>query len=274
MNDFQYTLDEVLLSVKGLNVSYDKPIIRDMSFEIRDIKRPGLTQGQKVGILAPSGMGKTTFFDRMAGLKPVDSGEILIGIDQKPVRAGMVGVVPQDYRLFEHLTVGESLTLAAGMREPNKKAATQKVLEILTDFNLADKMKSYPCELSGGQRQRVSIAEQLLSSKNFLLMDEPFSGLDILAKKIVADVIDRVSTRDDLNTTIFSTHDIDSAVMIADTIYILGRDHDVNGKPIPGARIQKTIDLIERNLAWHPDVEHRAGFAETVQEIKAIFPTL
>jgi ABC-type nitrate/sulfonate/bicarbonate transport system ATPase subunit len=135
-------------------------------------------------------------------------------------------------------------------------------------------MHSYPAELSGGQRQRVSIAEQLLSSKNFLLMDEPFSGLDILAKKIVGDVIDRVSARDELNTIIFSTHDIESAVMIADTILILGRDRDVNGQPVPGAHIQKEIDLIERNLAWHPDIENRPGFNETIAEIKAIFPTL
>lgn len=273
-SQFIYEKAETLLKVTGLNVSYNLPVLRDVNFEVKDIKRPGLTQGQKIALLAPSGMGKTQLFKRISGLEPPTSGEILIGPEQKPVRAGMVGVVPQNYLLFDHRTVGSSLMLAASMREPDRAKAKLRVDEVLEEFGLGDRRRAYPQELSGGQRQRVSIAEQLLSSNHFLLMDEPFSGLDVLMKKTVCDVINQVAARDELNTIIFSTHDIESAVMIADTILPLGRDHDASGAPIRGARIQEPIDLIERDLAWHDDVEHMPRFAETVAEIRALFPRL
>ena len=216
----------------------------------------------------------TTLFKRIAGLEPPSSGSVLVGTEQVPVKAGMVGLVPQNYLLFSHRTVGESLTIAASMREKDRAKAKAKVVAELEDFGLSDKWHAYPQQLSGGQRQRVSIAEQLLSSNHFVLMDEPFSGLDVLTKKKVCEIIDQVAARDDLNTIIFSTHDIESAVMIADTILPLGRDRDQNGHPIPGAHIKNPIDLIERGLAWHQDIEHMPGFAETVAEIKALFPTL
>lgn len=279
-SSFAYERGEPLLTVTNLNVSYDLPILRDLNFQITDLKRPGLTQGQKVALLAPSGMGKTQLFKRLAGLEPPSSGTILIGPEQKPVKAGMVGVVPQNYLLFDHHTVEGSLYLAAKMREKDSAKAKAKVLEVLEDFGLTSKRHAYPSELSGGQRQRVSIAEQLLSSNHFLLMDEPFSGLDIIMKKKVCDIIDTVASRDELNTIIFSTHDIESAVMIADTILILGRDtmqdqlHDDRTYKAAGAKLQKVIDLIDRDLAWHPNVESMPNFIPTVNEIKAIFSTL
>jgi polar amino acid transport system ATP-binding protein/sulfate transport system ATP-binding protein len=274
MNVFQYTKAEPLLTVSELCVSYTSPILKDVTFRIRDIKRPGLTQGQKVAVLAPSGTGKTQLFKRIAGLEPADSGTVLIGPEQQPTRAGLVGVVPQNYLLFEHRTVGGSLMLAAMMREKDRRKAKAKVTAVLEEFGLADKLNAYPTQLSGGQRQRISIAEQLLSSNHFLLMDEPFSGLDIIAKKIVCGVIDMLASRDELNTILFSTHDIESAVMVADTILVLGKDRDEAGRPIPGARIQREIDLIERGLAWHQDVEKEPAFVPTLNEIKALFGQL
>lgn len=270
-SSFAYERAEILLQVNNLCVNYDLPILKDVSFEVRDVRRPGLTQGQKIALLAPSGTGKTQLFKRLSGLEPASSGTVLISPQLIPVKAGMVGMVPQNYLLFEHRTIESSLMIAAGMREKNETLCKANVLAMLEDFGLSDKDSSYPKELSGGQRQRVSIAEQLLSSNHFLLMDEPFSGLDIIMKKKVCDIIDRVAARDELNTIIFSTHDIESAVMIADTVLILGRDRDVNGKPIPGAKIQHTIDLIDRDLAWHPDIEKMPVFASTVAEIKYIF---
>lgn len=274
MNDFQYSKAEILLKVEDLSVTYSSPILKGVNWEIRDIKRPGLTQGQKVALLAPSGLGKTQLFKRLSGLQPPTTGTIKIGVDQKPVRPGMVGMVPQDYRVFSHRTVEGNLMVAASMREPDKDKARAKVVELMERFNLTGRAKAWTQELSGGQKQRVSIAEQLLSSADFLLMDEPFSGLDIMAKKVVMDVIDGVASASELSTIIFSTHDIESAVMIADTIVILGRDRDPNGHPIPGAKIQCEIDLIDRNLAWHPDIEHQPEFFNTVNEIKGIFPRL
>ena len=271
---FAYTKDELLLKVDNLCVNYSLPILKGVSFEIRDIKRPGLTQGQKVALLAPSGMGKTQLFKRLAGLEPPSSGTVKIGAAQIPVQAGMVGVVPQNYLLFDHYTVMQSLMVAAGMRDKDPKHCRARCLDLLESFGLTGKADSYPGELSGGQRQRISIAEQLLSSNHFLLMDEPFSGLDILMKKVVCNVIDAVASRDELNTIIFSTHDVESAVMIADTILVLGRDRDEHQNIIPGAKIKTTIDLIDRDLAWHQDVEHEPAFVPTVAEIKSLFPHL
>lgn len=273
-SQYAYTRDETLLQVNSLSVNYSLPILRDVKFEIRDVKRPGLTQGQKVAILAPSGMGKTQLFKRLSGLLPPSSGHVLIGADRQPVRAGMVGMVPQNYLLFAHRTIGSSLNLAASMQERDTQMAKGKVLEILADFGLSDKVNAYPAELSGGQRQRASIAEQLLSSDHFLLMDEPFSGLDIMSKRKTCEIINRTAARDELNTIIFSTHDIESAVMIADTVLVLGRDKDTKGHPIPGAKVQREIDLIDRDLAWHEDVERMPNFAATVSEIKELFINL
>lgn len=271
-SSYTYAKAETLLKVDNLCVSYDVPILKGVSFEIKDIKRPGLTQGQKIALLAPSVMGKTQLFKRIAGLEPPTSGTVLIGPNQEPTKAGIVGVVPQNYLLFDHRTIGSSLIVAASMRHAGNEKA--RALEALNQFGLASKWNAYPCELSGGQRQRVSIAEQLLSSNHFLLMDEPFSGLDILMKKVVCDTINNVASRDELNTIIFSTHDVESAVMIADTIMILGRTRDERNQPVPGAYIQQTIDLIERDLAWHPDVEHMPSFTDTVKEIKNLFQGL
>lgn len=270
-----HVLGDCILHVAGLSVMYGPNIIlRDVTFQIRDIHRPGFTQGQKVALLAPSGMGKTQLFKRIAGLEAPSLGGVRVGKDMLPTKAGMVGMVPQNYLLFEHRTVKQSLMIAARMREADKNKAEQKVAELMLAFGLINYNDRYPSQLSGGQRQRVSIAEQLLSSNHFLLMDEPFSGLDIVSKKVVCDTIDSVAGRDELNTILFSTHDIESAVMVADTIMLLGRERDAQGQPIPGARIMHQINLIERGLAWQPEVDRLPAFASTVAEVKALFKTL
>lgn len=267
---FAYERADTLLKVDRLSVEYGPfTVLRDISFEIKDLKRPGMTQGQKVAVLAPSGTGKTQLFKRIAGLEKPTAGTVKIGVDQKPVQAGMVGVVPQNYLLFEHYTVMQTLMVAAGMCEKNPKAAQLKCNGLLDSFGLLDKKDCYPQQLSGGQRQRVSIAEQILSSNHFLLMDEPFSGLDIIKKRVVCNVIDAVAARDELNTIIFSTHDIESAVMVADTILLLGHQ-----KTLPGATLIKTIDMIDCGLAWHENVDKEPAFAPMVAEIKALFPAL
>ena len=124
-------------------------------------------------------------------------------------------------------------------------------------------------ELSGGQRQRIAIIQQLLCSNYFLLMDEPFSGLDLVAKRRVMDTIMTVSTANDLNTVIFTTHDLASAVSLADTIWVLGKEKDK-----PGSTIIKEIDLAAMGLAWAPDIEHNPLYWPTVLELKNLFMSM
>jgi NitT/TauT family transport system ATP-binding protein len=101
--------------LKAENVSVTKggvQILRDVNLEIKDIVRPDKVAGQVVGLLGPSGIGKTSLFRIMAGLEPPDTGRVLIGEEGKPVQRGMVGVVAQHYPLFAHRTVLGNLTVA------------------------------------------------------------------------------------------------------------------------------------------------------------------
>src|SRR5579862_7281517 len=176
-----YELKECILKVDHVSVKLGGlPILRDVNVEIRDIVRPGMNQGQVVALLAPSGMGKTTLFKALAGLDVPDEGQVLLGTSSQPVERGMVGVVAQNYPLFAHRTVAGNLAVASRQAGMSGSHAKDQSMELLTRFGLADQAHKYPVQLSGGQRQRVAIAQQFMCSEHFLLMDEPFSGLDLL----------------------------------------------------------------------------------------------
>src|ERR1700749_2530109 len=106
MQIFEYAKKETILKVDNLNLSYgDKKILTDVNFHIENVVRPGMSQGQIVSLLGRSGSGKTQIFKCLAGLKKPTSGTILIGQNLHPVKAGDVGVVPQNYILFNHRSV-------------------------------------------------------------------------------------------------------------------------------------------------------------------------
>ena len=100
-------------------------------------------------------------------------------------------------------------------------------------------------------------------------MDEPFSGLDLVAKRKVMDTIRTVSTANELNTVIFTTHDLESAVMLADTIWVIGAEKDKLG-----STIIKQIDLAAMGLAWEADIEHNSLYWPTVLELRNTFMNL
>jgi len=113
-SQFSYTRGEILLKVENVSLSFDDvSVLKDVSIEIKDIIRPDKTQGQIVALLAPSGMGKTQLFEIIAGLKPPTSGNVSIGTPLKPVIVGDIGVVAQNYPLFEQYTIEGNLTVAA-----------------------------------------------------------------------------------------------------------------------------------------------------------------
>ncbi|HEX2682689.1 MAG TPA: ATP-binding cassette domain-containing protein [Ferruginibacter sp.] len=259
-----FTKQEILLKATDVNLAYDgKQILRDINFEIKNIVRPGMLQGQVVSLIGRSGIGKTQLFKLLAGLQHPTSGEILIH-QNKPVKAGDMGIIFQNYYLFEWRTVHASLMLAA---KKNKALAGQEkemISQYAENFNLQDHLHKYPQQLSGGQRQRVSIIQQLLKGSDFLLLDEPFSGLDVLMLDKVTDLLLKVSLSDEFKTLIIVSHDIATSVAISDTVFILGEEP---GKP--GATIRKEIDLIERGLAWERNIAGRKEFMDTINEIKS-----
>jgi ABC-type nitrate/sulfonate/bicarbonate transport system ATPase subunit len=269
------TYGDTLLKIDHVGLSYDgNVILRDVNAEIRDIKREGRVQGQVVGFLGPSGIGKTQLFRIVAGLNHPTSGQVLVNSTLTPVKAGMVGVVPQDYPLFENRTIFSNLMLAARQMEKSYDAAHEKVLKYLKRLDMLDRSQLYPAQISGGQRQRIAIAQQLLCSEHFLLMDEPFSGLDVLMEAKVCELINEIACLDELNTIIVVTHDVTAAASVADHLWLMGRDHDAGGNVIPGARIQETYDLVERDMCWHPEITNSPKFLEFVREVKERFQTL
>src|SRR6267154_4300196 len=232
-----YTYGKTLLKIENVSLEYDgRPILTNVSAEIKDILRPDCTQGQVVGFLGPSGIGKTQLFRIIAGLNHPTSGQVLVNSTLTPVKAGMVGVVAQNYPLFENRTIFSNLLLAANQMEQRHEAAHEKVLKYLKRLDMLDQSQLYPAQISGGQRQRVAIAQQLLCSEHFLLMDEPFSGLDVVMEAKVCELINEIACLDELNTIIVVTHDVPAAATVADPLWLMGRDRDAGGNIVAGAR--------------------------------------
>jgi polar amino acid transport system ATP-binding protein/sulfate transport system ATP-binding protein/NitT/TauT family transport system ATP-binding protein len=254
---------ETLLTAENINLSYnDKVILRDINFCIKDIVRPEVKQGQVVSLIGRSGIGKTQLFKILSGLQKPSSGTVRLN-NSKTVKAGDMGVIFQNYYLFEWRTVYHSLLLAARQNDVLKGREKETIEQYAADFSLKDELKKYPQQLSGGQRQRASIIQQLLKGSDFLLLDEPFSGLDVCVLDKVVDLLLQVSVSDEFKTLIIVSHDIATSVAISDTVLIMG-----NEKGKPGATIKKEIDLIERDLVWKEDIKNQKAFIETVEEIK------
>ena len=271
----EYSVHETLLRVENVTHAFGENIVlRDVNLEIKNIRRPGMTQGQVVGLLGPSGVGKTSLFRILAGLDKPDSGRVLLTEDQKPVERGMVGVVAQNYPLFAHRTVLGNLHVAGRQADLSGSAVKEKANALLARFGLEESARKYPAQLSGGQRQRVAIAQQFMCSEGFLLMDEPFSGLDLVAQGRVSHFIREMAAADELSTFIIVTHDVSAAIEVSDTLWLLGRDRDANGEAIPGAKIQATYNLIDRGLAYHKDITTMPEYLQLRSEIREIFPRL
>ncbi|MFL6203576.1 MAG: ABC transporter ATP-binding protein [Thermoanaerobaculia bacterium] len=272
---FEYTHGATLLKAENVNVTLGGcPILRDLNLDVKDIRRPGAIAGQVVGLLGPSGVGKTTLFRVLAGLDRPDTGRVLIGEQGVPVQRGMVGVVAQNYPLFMHRTVMGNLVVAGNRSGLSRKTAVEKAQGLLERFGMLDQAGLYPAQLSGGQKQRAAIAQQFMCSEHFLLLDEPFSGLDPMAIDRVAELLNEVACLHELNTIVVVTHDIGAALEVADTIWLMGRDRDPQGNIIPGAKIKESYNLIERGLAWRDGIATEPAFLELLREIRGKFPSL
>jgi len=270
-----YSFGKTLLKIDNVSLDYDgRPVLSGVAAEVRDIIVPGKVQGQVVGILGPSGCGKTTLFRIIAGLQAPTSGRVSVNGFDRPVIAGEVGVVAQSYPLFEHRTVLGNLMLGARKKEKDAKVAHDKVMEFLREFGLEDRYSLYPAQLSGGQRQRCAIIQQILCSEHFLLMDEPFSGLDLIMLEKTCELIDKVADMDDLNTIIVVTHDVTAACSVADHLWLMGHGPSDDGSALPGSRIVKQYNLIDRDLCWQPNIITTARFTDFVREVKEEFRRL
>ena len=154
-----------------------------------------LARGEVVGLLGPNGAGKTTCFYMITGLIPADYGAIWLdgeNITGQPMyqRARMgVGYLPQETSIFRGMTVEENVMAVVELRERDNKRARQTVTELLDELRIEHLRRSPAISLSGGERRRVEIARALASEPSFMLLDEPFAGIDPLAIADIREVI-------------------------------------------------------------------------------------
>ncbi len=196
-------------------------VLHGLSFSIQ--------RGEVACLLGPSGCGKTTALRAIAGFEPVRSGEIWLHEQRLssasfslPPEKRRLGMVFQDFALFPHLSVADNI--AFGLRQLSRKARTQRVGEYLERVRLSGLEKRYPHELSGGQQQRVALARALAPMPELILLDEPFSSLDVsLREQLALEVRDIL--REAGATAILVTHDQFEAFAMADHIGVLN-----NGK--------------------------------------------
>jgi ABC-type multidrug transport system ATPase subunit len=267
-----YSEKNTVLYVENLSVGYDgKTILKDVNFIEKDIVREGHeSTGQTIAFIGRSGRGKSTLFKALTGLLKPTTGQILITDlstedtdDAKVLTEGDMGFVDQKYTLFRHKTITQICEYALRKSTLTKEEKQSLITEYLTEWGLLEHKDKYSCELSGGQRQRTAIIEQMISSKHFMIFDEPFSGLDVGNIEKVKESFGKVLTANEYNTIIFSTHDIRLAAELADSIYIVGFPEGTTEY----STIVKHYDLKKMGLAWQP---YGSGHRDLVKEIKEL----
>ena len=210
------------IEVKNINKSFiskkndQLSVLKDINLNIDD--------GELVCLLGPSGCGKTTLLRLIAGLDQPTSGEIIANGEKVVEPSGDRAVIFQQYSLFPWLTVLQNVTFGLEMTNKGSKEENIETAErYLTRVGLIDFKDSYPHELSGGMKQRVAIIRSLLNHSPILLMDEPFSALDMQNRHKLQEQLIGVWKRFE-NTIVFVTHDVDEAVYLADKIVIMDKN--------------------------------------------------
>ena len=206
-----------LFCCKHITKNYeDVPVVEDISLE--------LPQGGFVSLLGPSGVGKTTLFNVLAGLDRPDGGKVFLDDEDVSGVPGRVGYMPQKDLLLEHRTVIDNVILPLLIRGEKKNAARQHAADFFPRFGLSGYEKKYPCQLSGGMRQRAALLRTCQTGNRVILLDEPFSALDAITRSNMQNWYREIAENMRLST-IFITHDVEEALLLSDTVYIL------NGKP-------------------------------------------
>ena len=218
------------LSIENISKSYyEKKALDDISFEVNS--------GETVGILGPNGAGKTTLFYIIAGLVRCDAGKLsLSGIDLKhkslSERTSMgLSYLPQESSIFRGLSVEENIYAALEQRKDLDKAKKlTKLSELLEEFNLNEFSKTLGLKLSGGERRRAEIARSLASNPKFILLDEPFAGIDPLA---VSDLKNTIRSLNNKNIgVLISDHNVRDTMNICSKVLVVNKGKIIaNGSP-------------------------------------------
>jgi iron(III) transport system ATP-binding protein len=209
-----------VLAVRGVSKRYAGAA----GFAVRDVSL-SVERGEVLAIVGESGCGKTTLLRLVAGLEVPTEGEVLLNGHVAstprgtlpPERRG-VGIVFQDYALFPHLTVLDNVTF--GLRALPRRERAPRAAETLALVGMREYAHRYPHELSGGQQQRVALARALAPRPSLLLLDEPFSNLDVVLKEQVREEVGQILNATG-TTALFVVHDLEDVLASADRIAIL-----------------------------------------------------
>jgi len=184
-----------------------------------------IQQGEFITLLGPSGCGKSTLLRSLAGLYPLDSGEVWLdnkNITSLKPQQRDIGMVFQSYALFPNLTVQENIAFGLKMKKLPSSKIQRQVAEIIELVELGGKERAYPQQLSGGQKQRVALARALVVKPQLLLLDEPLSALDAPIRKNLRQQIKSIQKELNL-TTLFVTHDQEEAMTLSDRIFLMNK---------------------------------------------------
>ena len=194
-----------------------RPVVRNVSLQVR--------RGEAVGLLGPNGAGKTTCFYMITGLIPVDSGSIFLdGHDitalpmYRRARLG-IGYLPQEASIFRGLTVEQNIMAVAELVERDSQKRRQLVDDLLAEFAIEHLRRAPALALSGGERRRVEIARALATQPSFMLLDEPFAGIDPIAIGEIRKLVQQLKERG--IGVLITDHNVRETLEIIDRAYII-----------------------------------------------------
>jgi len=222
----------MVLSAKNLEKNYRRrKVVKDVSLEVKT--------GEVVGLLGPNGAGKTTVFYMMVGLIAADRGEIYLD-DQRLTNLPMyqrarrgVGYLPQEPSIFRKLTVEENILAILESLNLSPEERQDRLRSLLDELNISHLAKTKAYAVSGGERRRVEITRSLVTSPRFLLLDEPFAGIDPIAIIDIQKIIGQL--REKGIGILITDHNVQETLEITDRSYIInegeilesGTSHDI-----------------------------------------------
>ena len=211
-------MSQLTINTRNLVKSYGKrTVVRNVSFDV--------SQGEIVGLLGPNGAGKTTSFYQVVGLVKPDSGHVFLNetdITKMPMykRAQLgIGYLPQEASVFRKLSVEDNIKAVLELTSLTKPDQQEKLESLLNEFRLQHVRKNNGDTLSGGERRRTEIARALAVNPKFILLDEPFAGVDPIAVEDIQEIIARLKYK---NIGILITdHNVNETLSICDRAYLL-----------------------------------------------------
>jgi lipopolysaccharide export system ATP-binding protein len=213
---------EGVLSVVSVAKSFRKrQVVQDVSLDLR--------RGEAVGLLGPNGAGKTTVFYMITGLIPPDRGTILLDghdVTRLPMyrRARLgIGYLPQEASIFRGLNVEQNIRAVLEIVEPDRDRREHQLDELLNEFGIARLRRSPSIALSGGERRRVEIARALATRPSFMLLDEPFAGIDPIAVGDIQALVRHLTTRG--IGVLITDHNVRETLALIDRAYIIHSGH-------------------------------------------------